>query len=175
MCWNPYRITSCAGCAGCSGGQKKGAWLSVPTSMVNGMKLGDQEWRDDLFLCYNIDPPPPPTPQLKSIRGTIIITSLPILKEGRPCHHSTQIFLWWVANLASKGFTPSHVHDDPLIHTVHMIQGAITPLARSTAHKNPKQVPEDTEKKGDIFIWYLYQKGTDSVQGMCVVNTDSTS
>ena len=37
--------------------QRMGAWLSVLTYIVNGTKLGDQEWRDYLFLRYGIDPP----------------------------------------------------------------------------------------------------------------------
>ena len=38
-------------------GTKTGAWIIVFTYTVNGTELGDQEWRDALFLCYGIDPP----------------------------------------------------------------------------------------------------------------------
>ena len=36
---------------------KTGAWLTVLPSTVNGTELGAQEWRDDLFLRYGLEPP----------------------------------------------------------------------------------------------------------------------
>ena len=36
---------------------KTGAWLTVLPSTVNGSELGDQEWRDALFLRYGLDTP----------------------------------------------------------------------------------------------------------------------
>ena len=33
------------------------AWLTVQLSTANGTELGDQEWRDVLFLRYGLDPP----------------------------------------------------------------------------------------------------------------------
>ena len=38
-----------------------GAWLTVLPSTVNGTELGVQEWRDALFLRYDLDPPYLPT------------------------------------------------------------------------------------------------------------------
>ena len=40
---------------------KTGAWITVLLSMVNGMELGDQEWRYTLFPCYDIEPPDLPS------------------------------------------------------------------------------------------------------------------
>ena len=37
--------------------QRTGAWLSMLPSIINGMELGVQEWRDYLFLRYGIEPP----------------------------------------------------------------------------------------------------------------------
>ena len=36
---------------------RKGAWLSVIPSTVNGTELGAPDWRDSIFLHYGIDPP----------------------------------------------------------------------------------------------------------------------
>ena len=36
---------------------KTGDWLTVLPSTVNGTDLGDQEWRDALFLWYGLEPP----------------------------------------------------------------------------------------------------------------------
>ena len=41
-------------------GTKLGAWITMLPSTVNGTYLGDQEWRNSLFLQYDIDPPDPP-------------------------------------------------------------------------------------------------------------------
>ena len=41
-------------------GTKKGAWLKVPLSTVNGTELESQEWCDILFLRYGIESPEPP-------------------------------------------------------------------------------------------------------------------
>ena len=40
---------------------KNGAWLTVKPSTVNRTDLGDQEWRDALFLRYGLDPLDLPT------------------------------------------------------------------------------------------------------------------
>ena len=40
---------------------KTGTWLTVQPSKVNGTELGDQEWRDALFLRYGLYPPELPT------------------------------------------------------------------------------------------------------------------
>ena len=36
---------------------KTGAWLNLLPSTVNRTDIGVQEWRNSLFLCYNIEPP----------------------------------------------------------------------------------------------------------------------
>ena len=43
------------------GATKAGACLTMLPFMLNGKEFGDQEWRDDLLLCYDIDLLDPPT------------------------------------------------------------------------------------------------------------------
>ena len=38
-----------------------GAWLTVQPSTVNGTEMGAQEWRDALFLRYDLELPDLPT------------------------------------------------------------------------------------------------------------------
>ena len=40
---------------------KTGAWMTVQPSTVNGTDLGAQEWRDALFLRYDLEPRDLPT------------------------------------------------------------------------------------------------------------------
>ena len=40
---------------------KTRAWLTVLSYTVNGKELGDQEWRDALFLRYEMEPPDLPS------------------------------------------------------------------------------------------------------------------
>ena len=42
-------------------GTNTGYWIIVLLSAVNGMDMGPQEWRDSLFICYDIEPPYLPT------------------------------------------------------------------------------------------------------------------
>ena len=82
-----------------------------------------------------------------------------------------------VADLAGKSFTPSHVRDDPLICSGRALKRTKAAPDRTgvTSTQSEVQPPEVTEQKGDLFIWDLLQKGTDSVHDMRVVNTDALS
>ena len=94
---------------------KTGAWLTVQPSTLNGTDMGAQEWRDDAFLRYGLDPPDLPKycdgcsarllicHALDCKRGGLVMASHNELRDG-------------VADLAGKAFTPSQVRDDPLIY-----------------------------------------------------------
>ena len=55
------------------------------------------------------------------------------------------------AELVGKYFMPSHVRDDPLIHTGDAMQGKNTLLARYNSQINPQQGLDDLEQKGDLI------------------------
>ena len=80
-----------------------------------------------------------------------------------------------VADLAGKGFTPSHVRNDPLIFAGCAVRRPKAKLARSKAKTVLSTTPplEATENKGDLLIYDIWQNGTDSVHDMCIVNTDA--
>ena len=94
---------------------KTGAWLTVQPSTVNRTELGAQEWRDAAFLRYGLNPPDLPKNcddcnarfsichTLDCKRGGLVTARHNELRDG-------------VADLASRAFTPSHVHNDPLIY-----------------------------------------------------------
>ena len=79
-----------------------------------------------------------------------------------------------VKDLSGKAFRATHVRDDPLIFSDHSMQRENGQPAQSTTPPS-KQKSEATEQKGNLLISDLLQNGTDSVQDMRVVNTDSKS
>ena len=76
--------------------------------------------------------------------------------------------------MAIKDFTTSHVHGKHLIHTGCVMWGMKTQNIRELIPNNPPQVLEDSEQKGDLLIWDLWNKGTDSIHDMLFVHTEST-
>ena len=80
-----------------------------------------------------------------------------------------------VADLVGKGFTPSHVRDDPLIYSGRAAKRKkATPTRDSgTTDQSGAPPPEVMEQKVDLLIRDLWKNGTDSVHYMHVVNTDT--
>ena len=98
-----------------------GAWLTILPSKLNGTEMGDQEWRNSLFLHYVIETPDLPhhfdgcnyafsiCHTLDCKKGGLIINLHDELHDG-------------FADLTGKEFTPSHVRDDPLIHPCRAVR-----------------------------------------------------
>ena len=78
----------------------------VKQSTVNETKLGAQEWQDTLFLPYGLYPPELPT--------FPICHALDCKRGGLVMERHTEI-CDRVTDLARKSFTPSHMHNDPII------------------------------------------------------------
>ena len=94
--------------------EKTGAWLTVQPFTVNRTELGDQEWRDALFLRYGLEPPDRPT-YCDGCQAKFSISHAFECKKGglvTACHNE---LCDGVADLAGKAFTPFHVRDEPLI------------------------------------------------------------
>ena len=82
-----------------------------------------------------------------------------------------------IAELDGKSFTPSHVHDNPLIFAgcaVKKLKAKQDGASVSTDQEGALPL-EATEQNGDLRIRDLWQNGTDSVHDMRVVNTDAKS
>ena len=84
-------------------------------STVNGTELGAQEWRDALLLRYGLDPPDL-TKYCDGCEGRFSISHGLDCKKGSlvTVHHNE--VRDGLSDLASKAFTPSHVHGKPLIY-----------------------------------------------------------
>ena len=83
-------------------------------STVNGTELGAQEWRDALFLRYGLEPPDLPTHCEGCHAKFTISHSLDCKRVSLVTARHNEIHDG-VADLVGKAFTPSHVHDNPLI------------------------------------------------------------
>ena len=81
-----------------------------------------------------------------------------------------------VVDLDGKDFTPSNVRNDPLIYRGCAVKRKkAKPAGNSGTTEKDDTPPEATEQKGDLLPRELWHNGTDSVQYMCVVNTDAKS
>ena len=152
-----------------------GAWLTVHLSTVNGTDLGAQEWRDDTFLRYGLEPPDLPKycdgcntrfsicQALDYKRGGLVMARHNELRDG-------------VAYLAGKAFTPSHVRNDSLIYQGCAVRRTKAKPAGPSGITDTEDTPTDsTDQKGDLLLRDLWQNGTDSVHNMHVVHTDAKS
>ena len=143
---------------------------------MNGIDLGAQEWRYDLFLRYGLE-----TPYLLNYCDGCntkfsICYTLDCKRVGLITAHHNE--LWeGGADLARKEFRPSHMHDNPLIFTGCAVKRPKAKPTRPTGSTNRDNAPppEATEQKGDLLIRDLWQNGTTSVHNMSVVNTDAKS
>ena len=153
--------------------KKTGAWLTAQPSTVNGTELGVQEWWDDLFLRYGLEPPDPPQ-YCDSCNTNFSIWNALDWKWGGLITAGHNDFHDKVAEMAGKYFTPTHVRDDPLIFA-----GCATkrPKAKPARYKAKSTTPQldATEQKGDLLLSDLWQNGIDSVHDMRVLNTDTKS
>ena len=119
-------------------GTKNGAWVYVTPSMVNGTELEDWDWRDALFLLYDINPPDPPYifdgygAQLSFAQTLDCKKFILVTNRHKELHYG-------VVDLIRKVFTPLDVRNKPLIHTGHAIWGMNNQLVRSPSNNNPPQ------------------------------------
>ena len=141
-----------------------------------GRNWGAQEWCDTLFLRYVLDPQDLPT-HCDGCQAKFSISHALDYKKGSLITARHNELCDGVAYLAGKAFTPSHVRDDPLIYSGRAVKRTKATSAGADGKTNHTgvQPPEVTEQKGDLLIRDLWEQGTDSVHGMRVVNTNTTT
>ena len=148
----------------------------VEPSTVNGTELGAQEWRDTLFLKYGLETPDLPH-YYEGCNATFSIYHTPDYKWGGLVTVRHIYLCDRVADLSRKAFTPTHVHDEPLIFAGYAVKSPKENLARSKSTNTTAASPplEAMEQKSDLLIRDLWNNGTDSVHKMRVVNTYAKS
>ena len=96
--------------------------------------MGEQEWSDALFLQYGLEPPDLPKYCDGCNAKFTIFHALNC--KGRPYHSASKRDPVRGADLAGKAFTPSQVHDYPLIFAC-------------CALKRPESKPTETKGSTD--------------------------
>ena len=129
----------------------------VLPSTINGNNLGPQEWRDALFLRYDID--------LTDLPGLFdgCISKFTLgyaldCKKGGFVVTSHSDFCDGVADLASKAFNPLHVHGTPHIHAACSVQGKKAMQAKALLGKGHKgqegdnNTPPEEDSGGVVYL-----------------------
>ena len=112
-------------------GTNIGACLYVPPSTSNGTYLGAQEWRDALFLKYDIDPP-----YLFSKYGgcstVLSIYHAIYCKDGGLVESHQNELRDRFTDLSENASPPLHVHNDPITYPDCAVQdGKAHPARRN--------------------------------------------
>ena len=138
--------------------------------------MGAHEWSNALFLPYGLEPPDLPT-KCDGFQAKFLIRHALDFKKGGPVTARHNEICDGVADLAGKALTPSHVRDDSLVYSGRAVKRKkVTPVGASGNNDQAGEPPpEVTDQKGNLLIHDLWQNGTDSVNGMRVVNTDAKS
>ena len=131
---------------------KTGAWLTVQLSTVNGTELGAQGWRDAAYLRYGLEPPDLPKYCDGCNTRFSIYHALNCKRGGLVTARHNEI-CDGVADMAGKAFTPSHVHNDPLIYQGCAVKRTKAKPDRPSGSTNTVDTPpEATEQKGDLLL-----------------------
>ena len=112
-------------------------------STLNRTELGAQEWRDALFLRYDLEPPD----LHKYCDGCqapfLISHSLDCKKGGLVMARHNEL-RDRVADLAGKAFTLFHVRDNPLIYSGRAVRRK-KPTPAGSTKTNPSETPAAPE------------------------------
>jgi hypothetical protein len=149
-------------------GQLTSAWLTVLPSIVNGTELSAAEFRDALTIRYSELPSNFPH-KCEGCDAHFTLQHVLGCKKGGLvifCHNEVQDKL---AHLVTKAFTPSAVHNKPLIQSCCAVD-------KDTNHQEPTtQEAAPKDKQGDLLIQDFWTRGTDCILDVHVTDTDAES
>ena len=151
---------------------KTGMWLTVLPYTVNVTELGYQEWQYSLFFCYSVAPQTYLSTEMSSIPPSISV----MIWTARRVASSPLIIASYVMGSPNSQANTSPPCTCSATHSyIQVMQcGGKSKLARKLP-RNPHVAVENLEHKEYLIICYLWQIGVDSIQDMCVVNTDALS
>ena len=150
-----------------------GVLITMLLSTVNWTDMGDQEWRNALFIRSIINPSDLP-PHCYGCNTKFSIWHALDCNNGglvKTCHKD---LCDGVSDLSGKAFTPPHMFNKPLIHPGHVLQkGKYQPAGYS--QNNSPVARNNSEQKRNFLTRNLWHIWTDSIHAMHVGNTDTLS
>ena len=146
----------------------------MATIAFNGTDISIQEWRDVVFLWYGIDPPDLPHHCDGSRVGLSINHALACKKGGLVTYQHNEL-CGGVVDLACKDLTPTHVRSDPLITPGRAVRSDRYMQNTSEIPKKQPGTAVDSNKRGDLLIRYLSERGTVYMLDMRAVNANAKS
>jgi hypothetical protein len=150
-------------------GKETGMWLTLAPSTVNGTELSAQEFRDHLYLRYDMRPPDLPTHCDGCLAKFDMCHALQCKKGGLVIMRHNEI-KDELCDLLTKALVPSAVRDEPRIHPCR--PAAPTPAKEDVVKRINPQVDDD---RGDILVRGFWARGTDCIIDVRVTNTDAKS
>ena len=114
------------------------AWLSVTPLTANGTELGEQEWRDSLFLRYGIEPPYPPSHYDGFGAALTICQALDCNNSGFVMARHNKLHDG-ISDLAGEAFISTHVRDNPKIFTGRAVRGGGGASSREKLHQRGRR------------------------------------
>ena len=88
---------------------------------TSGIEIGDQEWRNMLFIWYGMEPPYLTQHCDCCGEGFTVTCNLDCKKDGLFADRYNKL-CGWVADLECKSLTPTHMSDDPFIIIGHAVR-----------------------------------------------------
>eukprot|EP00957_Ditylum_brightwellii_P069695 5292808-Ditylum_brightwellii.AAC.1 len=150
-------------------------WLNVVPCTANNSILGRNEFWDMVLLRYQITPKDLPTACNDCGKKYILQHALQCKKGGLiggnhdDYHNDLRL-------VASQAYSPSSVHNNPLITKGWDTEDRVQNLAKQPAPvKTINQ--KDKENNGllysDLMIWHLWQSQIDTIIDVQITNTDA--
>eukprot|EP00978_Attheya_sp_CCMP212_P019465 scaffold54527_cov24-Attheya_sp.AAC.2 len=134
-------------------GNKTGAWLAVLPSIVNGMTLSADKFRDGLAISVGY------TLQCKT--GGLVIMR----------HNEVKDELRYLAGITTSS---NAVRDEPLSNQGHPATGGVAANANANPQPNDQQAtPEGL--RGDLLVRGVWSKRTSCIVNVRICDTDSNS
>ena len=139
-----------------------GAWLTAQPSEINGTDLARDEFRDGIRLRYSLRPMNLPL-ICDGCKGRFSVNHAHDCKKGGLVLLRHNEVAQEFHHLCSEALTPSAVHDEPLIPSIH----------HGTEADEAPNV--DAELRGDLAVRGFWKRQRLAVFDVRITNTDSPS
>ena len=155
--------------------RETGAWLSIIPTVVNGLSLSKEEFRDGLRMRYGIGMDDLPT-KCDGCGAKFTIAHALACKKGGLVVGRHDELKDELANLAILATSPNRVRDEPKINIGRDTEGNGVPACANIDSSTPNPYSNDKQfERGDILVHGLYDRSTSCIIDVRVTDTDQPS